>query len=433
MAPLGSGRARELLDAVVGPIRDVDIAGRVDPDPPRLVEQRYGAVDARTAEPRAARWAPRDRVAVARRHGDPPLAVGGRCELLDPVVQRIGVVVVAVGIERSVVDVVGGQISGLSRRAVQAGGADAGDGVDVPRKSPKRRHRGGGDLSDAMVPCVGDEEVARGIDRHPIGVEQRGRRSRPAVTREAGGRSWVSAEPIEVVLRHGLAELALGARGEDLDLVVARVRDDEVPTRSKGQAVRPAEQRSVGRSADPGIARRAARAACHGVDVVGRHGLAPLGPSRARDLLDLCVVGDVEVAVDIECHRRRRRQRTRGGGPTVSGRSSWRADDTGDGDNGIGRERLAPGRRALDRLLRHPGVARVSDVEIARGVDGDALRGPQELARAARAAVHAGDDVGVVGEHRCAPLALVGDRDLHHVVGGGVGDVEVAEGVQGNR
>ena len=153
-----------------------------------------------------------------------------------------------------------------------------GHGVDVAcghRLAPLGARRRG-DLLDPVVPRVDDVEVSGTIDDDTGRTEEERRGSRPTVTRRAVGARRAPGHRVDVACGHGLAPLGARRRGELLDPAVGLVGDVNVSGGVAGDRSRRMERGRGSAPAVARIARCARRAPDHGVDVVRRHGLAPL-------------------------------------------------------------------------------------------------------------------------------------------------------------
>ena len=247
------------------------------------------------------------------------------------------------------------------------------------------------DGSNATVPTIRDEEVARGVEGEPVRRAQLG----------GGGRAAVPAEAVGA---------GAGDRGDNpvgrhpADAEVALVSDVEDARRVESDAVRDAQPSAGG-----------------GVAVAAEAGVAGAGDGRddpvGRHLADaeVALVRDVEVARRVEGDVVREVQLGGGGGALVA----TKAGNTG------------AGKRGDDPVGRHPAdavVRGVGDEEIARGVYGDAGRG-LELGGSRQAAVATEAGPTGAGDGRDDPG--VGRHPADAVVVG-VGDEEVARGVHGD-
>ena len=169
------GRRRDLADALVGGIRNVDVARRVHGDRGRLVQIRPGAASAVPVVPR---------VAGAGERGD--VAVG--VHLADAVVRLIRNVDVA------------GRVQGHPERSVQAGGRSHDDviGIAVVGGRAGARHRrdnravrgrngavDGGDFTDAVVALIRNVHVAGSVKSHTRRIIYLGAGGGSSVPRDA--------------------------------------------------------------------------------------------------------------------------------------------------------------------------------------------------------------------------------------------------------
>ena len=261
----------------------------------------------------------------------------------------------------------------------RAGSGDSGD-----------RARRGIDPADNRAPCIGDVEVARGVQRRaPRVVKLRGR------------------GPAAVADRAGSRDGGNDARcGIDLaDTVVAAVGDIDVAVGVRRHAAGVAQPRGCRWAAVAAEAERSG--SCDGRNDA-RCGV---------DLADAVVaaVGDVNVAVRVRGYAPGLVQLRRGCLAAVAGESGRAGSRKGGND----------ARRGID-FADAVGVA-VSDVNIARAVRRN-VQSPAQLRRRRRAAVAPG---------ACRAGSRKSGNDVRCGVDfadapGRVGDIDVARGVRGN-
>ena len=113
----------------------------------------------------------------------------------------------------------------------------------LPRTEPGR-----------LVAESGDDEVARSVDGHPVGIARGGLGRRSAVARVAVGAG--AGDGVDVVSGHRLAVEAAGAGRHEPDALLPRVGDDEVARRVDGDPVGSGE---LGRGRGTAVARVAGR------------------------------------------------------------------------------------------------------------------------------------------------------------------------------
>ncbi|MNS29471.1 hypothetical protein D3C72_614720 [compost metagenome] len=443
----------DLADAVVVGVGHVEGAGGVGDDGARVVElgargravgvagrararhRRDGAVrrDAADAvvvvvrDQQRARGLPEDAVGAAQhrhglaavfeaRHAGAGVGADGAVgrHLADHVVVGVGDVEVARGVEAGATR---RHEHGHGGRAVgQAGEAVAGQGG---------HHAGGGHLAHALVGAVRHDQLASGVHGDAVGrVEERGGAGAVGVAVAAGdraddarGRDLADAvvgalgdvEVARGIHRQGARVVELGdragavggagraragqggggaVRGDLADAVVARVRHVDRAGGVHGHAAGAVELGGGG--AALGVAR--AGAAAEGADQAG-----------GRDLADGVVAGVGHVDVARSVHRELVRVVEARRGRDAVGQ----AGDALAGERRVG----AVGRHAADAV-----VAAVGHVEVAGGVEGDAL-----------GRVEAG--AGGAGEGRHG--AVLGNLADHAVAA--VRDVDIARGVGRHR
>src|SRR5208337_2797058 len=151
---------------------------------------------------------------------------------------------------------VAGAVYGHAVDTIEAG---VGGGAAVAAKAVRPIARHGGDgacrgihAADAAVVSVGDEEVAGAVHGHTRGVPQAG----------AGGGAAVAAEGLSSVPRHGADGPGGGVHATDA--AVVSVGDEEVAGSVRNDTGRRDEQSARGRAAIP-----VASAPCHRANLAG--------------------------------------------------------------------------------------------------------------------------------------------------------------------